>query len=590
MVPMGTGELRRLQCADCGHVEQVKDADDIAKGYTLTEFYHKVPADFSIAESMGDLSLYDTFVDAMRQRIQSQLGSADQWLIGKTFEELLGIRLPVRLYLGRNVLGKQVEFRPIEDLGTSFFGRTMVVERERQEYFVKAFTTRESVQLFHREGWVLQNVSFSGAFANLEAVTMLPSEIDPRDPGFASQLNEPLILVEEYFDFETAEKVTSAPQRNSGFFNTSDAIFVSWQLLQAVKVLHSCGFVHRDLKPENVMIGAREDTPSRFLKLIDLEGARDVQTMQMQCSNCQTYYAVGRSSCPQCQVAAHNICLNCEAHNPMGDRRCIRCGSTLLDLRKATYTYSQGWEAPEQRDPSDYQSANDKTDVFAAGELIAYFFEGRERDSNDPFDTGVRTELEGTKMPFAQVSEIIKKMTEADQDDRLSSWEAQNELNVVFQKYLKELLENRTPFSGAMLVSNDTQVHNKMFTLALSSQYPRICFLVKLPNSGGDFAFMIHLCYAHGAATVAITDLHLNFPHLYDPRQLRSTERTMIVPGDTKHLATFEDATSTHPKTVYVPHWGVQFRIGRVTMNNGQDAIRMEMAQDDPKYYYGTNQ
>lgn len=54
--------------------------------------------------------------------------------------------------------------------------------------------------------------------------------------------------------------------------NERDAAFVVYQLLHALKYLHSCGAIHRDLKPENVMVCKCKDNEIKHLprvKLID---------------------------------------------------------------------------------------------------------------------------------------------------------------------------------------------------------------------------------------------------------------------------------------------------------------------------------
>uniref|UniRef100_A0A914I2Y1 non-specific serine/threonine protein kinase n=1 Tax=Globodera rostochiensis TaxID=31243 RepID=A0A914I2Y1_GLORO len=59
-----------------------------------------------------------------------------------------------------------------------------------------------------------------------------------------------------------------------GRFSPGTAIGMALQLLDAIKALHSVGYLHRDIKPANTTIGRPESNEQRLLYLIDFGMAR----------------------------------------------------------------------------------------------------------------------------------------------------------------------------------------------------------------------------------------------------------------------------------------------------------------------------
>lgn len=57
-------------------------------------------------------------------------------------------------------------------------------------------------------------------------------------------------LVQEYFDF-TLEDILGNPEVE---LSSCQAKVLAYNLLCAVKFLHSCNIMHRDLKPENILV------------------------------------------------------------------------------------------------------------------------------------------------------------------------------------------------------------------------------------------------------------------------------------------------------------------------------------------------
>lgn len=57
-------------------------------------------------------------------------------------------------------------------------------------------------------------------------------------------------------------------------FSPGTAIGVGIQMIDALRVLHTIGYLHRDIKPANTTIGRQEDGELRLIYLLDFGMAR----------------------------------------------------------------------------------------------------------------------------------------------------------------------------------------------------------------------------------------------------------------------------------------------------------------------------
>lgn len=87
-----------------------------------------------------------------------------------------------------------------------------------------------------------------------------------------ANLDEPetvngVYLVIEYMSFTLFDLLTKA----EGKLSHEQALILSYNLLCAVKYLHSCNIMHRDLKPENILV-----TEDMQVKICDFGLSRSI--------------------------------------------------------------------------------------------------------------------------------------------------------------------------------------------------------------------------------------------------------------------------------------------------------------------------
>lgn len=115
------------------------------------------------------------------------------------------------------------------------------------------------------------NLFLSGLQQNLFTPLLIdivfPGDFNKNDPSSLRGI----YLVQEYFDF-TLEDVLG----NVGVtLSQSQAKVLAYNLLCAIKFLHSCNIMHRDLKPENILI-----TDEVEIKICDFGLSRSIKVEQ----------------------------------------------------------------------------------------------------------------------------------------------------------------------------------------------------------------------------------------------------------------------------------------------------------------------
>ncbi|KAF4686159.1 hypothetical protein FOZ60_005599 [Perkinsus olseni] len=119
---------------------------------------------------------------------------------------------------------------------------------------LNAFQTDLDAQRTYREVTILAKLSEHPNIVTLLDVIPSPSTLD-RD----------LYLVTEYVDTDLASTI------RAGSLSPLHKTYVIWQLLRAIKYVHSAHVVHRDVKPQNILINAKCE-----LRLCDFGLARYV--------------------------------------------------------------------------------------------------------------------------------------------------------------------------------------------------------------------------------------------------------------------------------------------------------------------------
>jgi serine/threonine protein kinase len=92
----------------------------------------------------------------------------------------------------------------------------------------------------------------------------LPRDVDIQDPSTVKGI----YLVFEYMKFTLYDIVTKA----AGNFTLEQTTVLAYNLLCAVKFLHSCNIIHRDLKLENILV-----TSHMEVKICDFGLARSLE-------------------------------------------------------------------------------------------------------------------------------------------------------------------------------------------------------------------------------------------------------------------------------------------------------------------------
>ncbi|KAF4660220.1 hypothetical protein FOL46_006217 [Perkinsus olseni] len=119
---------------------------------------------------------------------------------------------------------------------------------------LNAFQTDLDAQRTYREVTILAKLSEHPNIVTLLDVIPSPSTLD-RD----------VYLVTEYVDTDLASTI------KAGSLSPLHKTYVTWQLLRAIKYVHSAHVVHRDVKPQNILINAKCE-----LRLCDFGLARYV--------------------------------------------------------------------------------------------------------------------------------------------------------------------------------------------------------------------------------------------------------------------------------------------------------------------------
>ncbi|MFX1475238.1 MAG: protein kinase [Promethearchaeota archaeon] len=171
-----------------------------------------------------------------------------------------------------------------------------------------------------------------------------------------------------------------------GELNFQERLFVFLNVASIVKYLHSVDVVHRDIKSHHVMIRRTRIQPHDPI-LLDLDGARDISEIQVECPNsmCRTMLSIQEPNCIKCGTPVPVTCPRCGKPNSRVDRFCAdpACRAPLYVISKITDLYTPGWESPEQRGLIS-EGVSKLTDQYSLGLLLYFLLTGKERPEMMP--------------------------------------------------------------------------------------------------------------------------------------------------------------------------------------------------------------